>query len=148
MNFRNIFAIGSFAALVTTGAWAVDQSVIDKLTAELAAQGYTHLKLHVGPNRVFVEANGPNGGTELLYDGNGSVLSEGFGDRSGAGSGGGSGSGAQDDRGDDNGAGGFFGAGNDDQGNDDSGNDDGGDDDHGDDRVDHEDDHEEDHGDD
>jgi hypothetical protein len=76
MKLRTFLTTTAMAAMVATGALAVDQSVIATITENLAAEGYTYVKVHNGPHRVSVVAKGPNGDVQLLYDGEGNLLRE------------------------------------------------------------------------
>lgn len=94
MTFKTLVATGTFAALFGTSALAADQAVLDQIVQDLAAQGYQHIEIVNAPNRVRVEAYGPNGSIEQTYDGQGTVLTEAPGSGTGSGTGTGTGMGS------------------------------------------------------
>ena len=65
-------------------AFAFDQSIIDSIAGELASQGYTHMEVKISPSGAKIEASGPNGQIERLYDNAGNLLKEEHQDSSGS----------------------------------------------------------------
>lgn len=76
MKLGRILATGTLAALLATTALAATDDVINAITQDLVAQGYTRIHVLNDGNTVRVEASGPNGSLERIYDGAGTVVRE------------------------------------------------------------------------
>ena len=77
MKLRTVLFTTALAAMTTAGAaFAVDAVVIDEITDEMVAAGYTKLHVRHGPSWVEVEGWGPEGKVERRYDGEGDMLRE------------------------------------------------------------------------
>ncbi len=79
------------AVLLSAGiASAAPQDTINEIVKGLAGEGFTRVEIKNRLNGVKIEAHGPNGSVERIYDGNGVLMKEethsrqgtfGFGDR-------------------------------------------------------------------
>ena len=76
MKLKSILLASACTLGLGGAAFAFDQSMIDTIAAELAAQGYTKLEVKIGPNGAKVEATGPNGAVERYYDNDGNLIRE------------------------------------------------------------------------
>ncbi|MGB8622430.1 MAG: hypothetical protein WCD16_06405 [Paracoccaceae bacterium] len=79
MKIRTFLAMSATAALMSTAALAQSSSndpVIDQIVADLSGQGYTHIEIKRGTDRIRVEARGPDGSVEAVYDASGAPLSQ------------------------------------------------------------------------
>ena len=61
MKLKTMLLASACSFGIGTAAIAFDQSMIDTIASELAAQGYTKMEVKIGPNGAKVEAHGPNG---------------------------------------------------------------------------------------
>ena len=87
MNLKMMLLATTASLGIGSAAAAFDQSLIDTIAAELAGQGYSHMEVKIGPNGAKIEATGPNGEIERLYDNAGNLLKEERDDNSGGQSG-------------------------------------------------------------
>lgn len=73
----NTFLFGTATAILAGGmAMAAPQDTINEIIDGFAGQGYTHIQIQNGVNRIKVEAQGPNGSLERTYDANGNIIRE------------------------------------------------------------------------
>lgn len=70
------FAAATTVAFTGSAAKAVPQDVLDAIIADLAAQGFTKLEVKNFNDTVIIEASGPNGKLERVYDAAGTVTRE------------------------------------------------------------------------
>lgn len=87
MKLKTLFLATACAVGLAGAASAADQAVIDKIANDLVGQGYMKVHIRNGPSSVKVEAYGPNGKVERVYDAAGNILKEEYEDRSRSGSG-------------------------------------------------------------
>jgi len=76
MNIRALLAGSTFAALLAVPAFSATDEVINQIVQTLAAQGYQRIEIVNAQNRVKVEAWGPDGKVEQVYDGQGVLVRE------------------------------------------------------------------------
>lgn len=127
MGIKTFLLAGAAAGFLATPLLAVSQDAIDAIVADLAGQGFTRLEIKDYGDTLKVEASGPTGHLERVYDAAGGVLKsetssgEPQGPQAGMGQGDHSGDspshGSHAD--DDHGGNGYHGAGSDDAGDDD-----------------------------
>ncbi|MBV7408649.1 hypothetical protein [Maritimibacter sp. DP1N21-5] len=73
---RNALIFAVAAAMFTSTAHAQVQDVVNAAVSELTAQGYTRFEVKQGFNGIKVEATGPNGEIERVYNSLGELLRE------------------------------------------------------------------------
>ncbi|MAM60376.1 hypothetical protein [Maritimibacter sp. UBA3975] len=72
----NFAGMAAAAIVAATGASAAPQDTINEIVQGLAGEGFTRVEIMNRPNSIKIEAHGPNGSVERVYDGNGAVLRE------------------------------------------------------------------------
>lgn len=86
----DIFKVTAAVLLSAGIATAAPQDTINEIVKGLAGEGFTRVEIKNRLNGVKIEAHGPNGSVERIYDGNGVLMKEethsrqgtfGFGDR-------------------------------------------------------------------
>ncbi len=86
----DIFKVTAAVLLSAGIASAAPQDTINEIVKGLAGEGFTRVEIKNRLNGVKIEAHGPNGSVERIYDGNGVLMKEethsrqgtfGFGDR-------------------------------------------------------------------
>lgn len=86
----DIFKVTAAVLLSAGIATAAPQDTINEIVKGLAGEGFTRVEIKNRLNGVKIEAHGPNGSVERIYDGNGVLVKEethsrqgtfGFGDR-------------------------------------------------------------------